>query len=156
MQENYTMKMVNQFLTTMEERSTTINYLLAFLGGICVSYILAIRLVITRLPKDLPQINNTVMAFIYGVIPLCFFVMAIYPYVNVTSAKHKNFFSQAILGFYSKSLKALNDIITKYMPSKYLGKNLLNFTKYYTAYLRTKRSFLFLYCVFNLMPKILF
>lgn len=141
------------------------NYVFIIFGIFIVGYIITIRLIITRLPRELPKIDSMEERMLYSLIPLCFITIVIIGILqyykkltNIAKTKFPLNIFNTIFKIYTKSLLGLDAIIKRKIPSKILGENLMRFTMFYTLYLTLtqKRIYTIIYLFFSFAPKFLF
>ena len=155
--------MDNQYLIQMEMKSIIHRYIFILLGIFILCYIVSIRLLINKLPKELPIITTYLEKLIYTFIPLSFLLISIITFLSWYKSVTRDswIFSKIIepvSSIYWKSLKALDAVIKDNISPKILGSNLLRFCKIYAQYykLSDKRIYKITYILFNFVPKFLF
>lgn len=143
------------------------NYLFIILGVIIVSYIFCVRILIDKLPKELPIIVTTAEIFLYIAIVLWFFLLSIFMLViwykrrknTVLRNSYLECIVKPLLNFYWKCLESLDNLIKDNISPRILGKNLLRFSKYYNDKIiiaKDQRKILCMYIFFVSLPGYLF
>lgn len=156
--------MVSPYLTITGMKSIIKQYLFIWLGIVIVGYIISIRLLINKLPRELPTIVSWIEFCIYSLVPLCFLFLAIALMIGPKKTQktlilmYLSKFLNILSKFYWKSLLALDSIIKQKIPSEVLGYNLLRFAKIYADYykLNNKKLFIKTFILFSFIPKYLF
>jgi hypothetical protein len=137
-------------------------------GIFIISYIVYIRIILVRLPKELPTQPDLLQYVSYSLIASIFVYLFIYTsyrlyqkYSNKTSTKEsffihwfKHHIFNLVLDWYYNSLKAFDDYVKHTLLGKDLGQWLKTFGSSITSRVtRKSNKFLVVYLLFDIFPK---